>query len=145
MKVLAENRKAYFEYFIENKFEAGLALIGSEVKSLRNESVSLVDTYVQIKNGEAFAVNMFIGRYDKNNLEKTDERRTRKLLLHKTEIFKLERAVKEKGYSIIPLKIYFSGKHAKLEIALAKGKKLYDKKRTIQERDLKREALREAK
>lgn len=145
MKVLAENRKAYFEYFIESKFEAGLALIGSEVKSLRNESVSLVDTYVQIKNGEAFAVNMFIGRYDKNNLEKTDERRTRKLLLHKTEIFKLERAVKEKGYSIIPLKIYFSGKHAKLEIALAKGKKLYDKKRTIQERDLKREALREAK
>ena len=145
MKVLAENRKAYFEYFIESKFEAGLALIGSEVKSLRNESVSLVDTYVQIKNGEAFAVNMFIGRYDKNNLEKTDERRTRKLLLHKTEISKLERAVKEKGYSIVPLKIYFSGKTAKLEIALAKGKKLYDKKRTIQERDLKREALRDAK
>lgn len=145
MKILAENRKAYFEYFIEDKFEAGLVLIGSEVKSLRNGSASLVDTYVQIKNGEAYILNMFIGTYDKNFLEKLDERRNRKLLLHGAEISKLERKVKEKGYSIIPTKLYFSGKTAKIEIALAKGKKLYDKKRALQEKDLKREQERERK
>lgn len=145
MKNIAENRKASFEYFLEDKFEAGIVLVGSEVKSIRNGSCSLIDTYVQIKGGEAFIINMFISNYDKNNLEKLDERRTRKLLLHRSEINKLERKVKEKGYSIIPTRLYFSGKHVKLEIALGRGKKLYDKKQVLKEKDITREMNRMSK
>lgn len=145
MKNIADNRKASFEYFLEDKFEAGIVLVGSEVKSIRNGSCSLIDTYVQIKGGEAFIINMFISNYDKNNLEKLDERRTRKLLLHRSEINKLERKVKEKGYSIIPTRLYFSGKHVKLEIALGRGKKLYDKKQVLKEKDITREMNRMSK
>ena len=140
---IAENRKASFEYYLEDRFEAGLELKGSEVKSVRNQSVSLADSFCRIKNGEAYILNMFISKYDKNSIEKIDERRTRKLLLHRSEINKLERKVKEKGLAIVPIRAYFSGKHVKVEIALGRGKKLYDKKQTIKERDIKRETERE--
>jgi len=140
---IAENRKASFEYYLEDRFEAGIELVGSEVKSVRNQSVSLADSFCRIKNGEAYILNMFISKYDKNSIEKIDERRTRKLLLHRSEINKLERKVKEKGLAIVPIRVYFSGKHVKVEIALGRGKKLYDKKQTIKERDIKRETERE--
>ena len=140
MKEIAVNRKAHFEYFIEEKYECGIALVGSEVKSLRLGHLSLADTYATIKNGEVFLINAHIPCYEKTSVYKEDERRTRKLLLHRKEIDRLEKKVKDKSYTLIPLKAYFNDGLVKIELALAKGKHLYEKKDVLKERDLKKES-----
>lgn len=145
MKEIAVNRKAYFEYFIEEKYECGIVLVGSEVKSLRLGHMTLADSYAVIRNGEVFLLNANIPCYEKTSVYKEDEKRTRKLLLHKKEIERLERKVKDNSYTLIPLKAYFSGGYAKIELALAKGKKLYEKKESIKEKDIKKEAQRAIK
>ncbi|MCR4581100.1 MAG: SsrA-binding protein SmpB [Bacilli bacterium] len=133
-----KNRKAYFDYFILREIEAGIVLTGTEIKSIRKGSVNLRDTYARIKNNEMYIINMFISKYDDGNLFNHDERRQRKLLLHKKEILKLSQEVKEQGLTIIPLKLYFKDNHAKILLGLCKGKKLYDKRETIKQRDLDR-------
>ena len=140
MKVISNNRKAFFDYFVSDLVEAGIVLEGCEVKSVRDGGVSLLDTFVVIKNGEMFLKNAYIKTYEKTSSYKPDERRTRKLLLNKSEILKFERMVKEKGFTIIATKIYFnkSGK-VKVEIGLAKGKKLHDKRSTLKEKAIKRD------
>jgi len=145
MKIIAENRKAYHDYFIEDKFECGIVLSGSEVKSARNSKMNLRDSYVTIKNGEVFLINAHISTYDKTSSFAPDETRTRKLLLHKTEIAKLDRKVKEKGFTLIPIKAYFSNQVLKLEVGLAKGKQLFDKKHDKMKKDSERETERELK
>ncbi len=145
-KVVADNKKAYFDYYIEDKFQAGIVLEGVEIKSVRNGKVNLKDSYVLVKNGEVFLIGAHIAEYEKaDGLNKVDTRRTRKLLLTKTEIRKLERKVLIKGYTLVPTKMYLSHNLAKLEIAVAKGKELYNKKDSIKEKDLKREADRTLK
>ena len=134
-----KNRKAYFDYFIEKEIECGIVLSGTEVKSIRKGSANLKDTYARIKNGEVFLINMFIAPYDEGNRFNVPERRERKLLLKKQEIIKLKNEVFKDGYSLIPLKLYFKGNNAKILLGLCKGKKLYDKRESIKERDLKRE------
>ena len=142
-KIIADNKKAYFDYYIENKFEAGIVLIGSEVKSVRKGAVNLKDSYVRINGGEVFLMGAHISRYDKaDTLNKIDETRTRKLLLNKSEIAKLERSVKIKGYTIVPTKMILKDNFVKLEIALAKGKELHNKKEVLKEKDIKRETER---
>ena len=133
-----KNRKAYFDYFILKEIECGIVLSGTEIKSIRKGSVNLRDTYARIKNDEVFVINMFIGRYEEGNQFNHDERRQRKLLLHKKEITKLNQEIKEQGLTLVPLKLYFKDNHAKLLIGLCKGKKLYDKRETIKKRDLER-------
>ena len=145
MKILATNKKAYHNYFIETTYEAGIALTGSEVKSLRSGNVNLTDGFVQIRDGEALIRNMHIAPYEKATDYIVDSRRTRKLLLNKAEILKLSSKVAEKGYSIVPTKIYFKDQLVKLEIGLCKGKKLYDKREDLQNKDIKRETDREIK
>lgn len=145
-KLIADNKKSYFDYYIEDKFTAGIVLEGNEVKSVRAGRVNLRDSYVTIKNGEVWLLGVHISRYEKaDTLKKIDERRTRKLLLNKTEIKKLEKAVKIKGYTIVPTKMMLVDNFAKLEIAIAKGKELHNKKDSIKEKDLRREADRELK
>ena len=145
-KIVADNKKAYFDYYIEDKFQAGIVLEGVEIKSVRNGKVNLKDSYVLVKNGEVFLIGAHIAEYEKaDGLNKVDTRRTRKLLLTKTEIRKLERKVLIKGYTLVPTKMYLSHNLAKLEIAVAKGKELYNKKDSIKEKDLKREADRTLK
>ena len=134
------NRKARYNYFIEKEIEAGIVLTGTEIKSIRRGSANFNDAYITIKNGEAFVVNMYIAKYDEGNRFNHDERRTRKLLLHKNEINRLFSDVSKSGYTLVPLKLYFKGNNAKVTIGLAKGKKLYDKRETIKKRDLDREA-----
>lgn len=142
-KVVADNKKAYFDYFIEDKFQAGLVLEGVEIKSVRAGKVNLKDSYVLVKNGEVFLMGAHIAEYEKaDGLNKVDTRRTRKLLLTKSEIRKLERKVNIKGYTIVPIKMYLSHNLAKLEIAVAKGKELYNKKDSLKEKDIKRETER---
>ncbi len=140
MKVISNNRKAFFDYFVSDLVEAGIVLEGCEVKSVRAGGVSLTDSFVVIKDGEMFLKNAYIKPYEKTSSFKPDERRTRKLLLNKSEIQKFERLVKEKGFTIVPTKIYFNnlGK-VKVEIGLAKGKKLYDKRATLKEKAIKRD------
>ena len=133
-----KNRKAYFDYFILKEIEAGIVLTGTEIKSIRKGSVNLRDTYARIKNNEMYVINMFISKYDDGNQFNHDERRQRKLLLHKKEIIKLHQEMKEQGLTLVPLKLYFKNNHAKLLIGLCKGKKLYDKRETIKKRDLER-------
>jgi len=133
-----KNRKAYFDYFIEKEIECGIVLTGTEVKSIRKGSANLKDTYARIKNGEIFLINMFISPYEEGNRFNVPERRERKLLLKKQEILKLKNEVMKDGYSLIPLKLYFKGNYAKILLGLCKGKKLYDKRETIKERDIKR-------
>ena len=145
MKQIAENRKAHFEYFIEEKFECGIALVGSEVKSLRLGHLSLADSYAVIRNGEVFLINAHIPCYEKTSSYKEDERRTRKLLLHKSEIVRLERKVKDKSFTLVPLKAYFKEGLVKIELALAKGKHLFDKKQVLKDKDLKKETDRAIK
>ena len=145
MKEIAVNRKAHFEYFIEEKYECGMVLIGSEVKSLRLGHMSLADSYAVVRNGEVFLLNANIPCYQKTSTFKEDEKRTRKLLLHSHEIARLERKVKDKSYTLIPLRAYFKDGYAKLELALAKGKHLYDKKDSIKAKDLDKEAQRAIK
>ncbi len=134
-----KNRKAYFDYTILKEIEAGIELVGTEIKSVRKGSVDLKDSFVTIKNREAFVINMYIAKYEEGNQFNHEERRTRKLLLHKNEIIRLKEEKEKEGISIIPLKLYLKKNHAKLLIGIAKGKKLYDKRETLKKRDLERE------
>ena len=135
-----KNKKAYFDYTIVEELEAGIALTGTEIKSIRKGSIDLKDTFVNIKNNEAFILNMYIAKYEEGNIFNHDERRTRKLLLHKKEIKKLKEQIKQEGLTIIPLKLYFKKNKVKILIGICKGKKLYDKRALLKEKDLKREA-----
>ena len=132
------NRKARYDYEIEDTYEAGIVLKGTEIKSIRNGKAQLKDSYAILKNGEVFLLNMHISAYEKGNIFNHEETRTRKLLLHKKEIKKILELSTREGYTIIPLKIYIKNGKAKVLIGLAKGKKLYDKRESIKERDLKR-------
>ena len=134
-----KNKKAYFDYTILESIEAWISLVGTEIKSIRKGSVDLKDTFITIKNNEAFILNMYIAKYEEGNIFNHDERRTRKLLLHKKEIQKLKEKVSTEGLTLIPLKLYFHKNHVKVLVGLCKGKKLYDKRASIKERDLKRE------
>ncbi len=134
-KNIAQNRKARHDYHIGDVIETGIELYGTEVKSLRNGNVNLKDSYVSVKNGEMFVVGMHISPYEKGNIFNRDPLRMRRLLLHKRQIRKLALEVKQGGYTIVPLNLYFSGQYVKLEIALAKGKKLYDKRDSAAKRD----------
>ena len=138
-KIICQNKKASHDYFIDDAIEAGMVLIGPEVKSLREGRASLVDGYARVKNGEVFLHNMHISPYPYAHYVDLDPKRTRKLLLNKGEIKRLIGKTKEKGYSLIPLKVYFSGSRAKVELGLAKGKKKVDKRRTLKEKEMKRE------
>ena len=135
-----KNKKAYFDYTIYEQLEAGISLVGTEIKSVRKGSVDLKDSFITIKNNEAFLLNMYIAKYEEGNIFNHDERRTRKLLLHKNEIKKLKEKVSMEGLTLIPLKLYFKKNYIKVLIGLCKGKKLYDKRASLKERDLKREA-----
>lgn len=145
MKLVANNKKAYHDYFIEEKYEAGLALHGTEVKSLRMGKCSIKEAYVRIENGETFVYGMNISPYEKGNIFNKDPLRPRKLLLHKLEIRKLAGRMSEQGYTVVPLQVYFKDGRAKIEIGLAKGKKLYDKRQDIAKKDQRRESEREFK
>ena len=138
VKIVAKNKQAYHLYFIEDKLEAGIELFGTEVKSIRMGKLNLKDSWVSIEKGEAFIKGMHISPYEKGNIFNKDPLRERKLLLHKQEIHKLLGLSQQDGYSIIPLSVYFSGSRVKVEIALAKGKKLYDKRESAAQRDAKR-------
>lgn len=138
VKLLSENRKARHEYFIEDTYECGIALIGTEVKSIRMGKVNIKDSYARVKDGEIFVVGMHVSPYEKGNIFNRDPFRERKLLLHKREIRKLGALSQADGYSLIPTKLYLKDGKVKLELAVAKGKKLYDKRRDIAERDAKR-------
>ena len=142
MKTVATNRKAYHDYFIEETYETGMVLTGTEVKSLRAGRANLVDGFGRIKNGEVFINNLHISPYEQGNIANVEPMRERKLLLNKTEINRLAGKVKEKGYTLIPLKIYFKHGFAKLELGLGKGKAQYDKRHTIAEKEAKREVAR---
>ena len=143
MKIVAVNKSASFEYFVEEKFEAGIVLEGSEVKSIRKSNCNLSDSFCFVRKGEAVLKNMHIAVYDKSGAFNTrDSRRDRRLLLHKTEISKIVGKVNEKGYTLVPLKVYFQGSLVKVEIALCRGKHTYDKKQSLKERDLKRDTER---
>lgn len=145
-KVVATNRKAGFEYFLLEKFEAGLALLGSEIKSIRAGQISIQESYVEIENGEqAYLVEAHIAPYEQANRFNHDPRRKRRLLLHKKEIHKLWDNVRIKGMTIVPTRVYLKNGRAKIEIALAKGKKAYDKRATIAKRDEARSAERESR
>jgi SsrA-binding protein len=144
-RLIANNKKAYHDYFIDEKYEAGIALHGTEVKSLRMGKCSIKESFVNIQGGEVMIQHMHISPYEKGNIFNKDPLRTRKLLLHKGEIRKLESRIKEKGYTIMPLKVYFKGSLVKIEIGLARGKKLYDKRQDIAKKDAKREAERDFK
>lgn len=133
------NRKARHDYFIEEAYECGIALTGTEIKSIRNGSCNIGDSYAIIRNGEVFLLNMFVGVYKEGNIFNHDETRSRKLLMHKKEILKLDQKIKLEGYTLIPLKLYFKKNIAKIELGLCKGKKDYDKRETIKERDIKRQ------
>lgn len=145
IKLIANNKKAYFDYFIEDKYEAGIALYGTEIKSLRQGKCSIKESYVGIENGEAYIYGMHIPPYEKGNIFNKDPLRTRKLLLHQSEIRKLMGKLTEQGYTIMPLQVYLKGSLCKVEIGLAKGKKLYDKRDTIAKKDAMREAERDYK
>ncbi|MBQ5953642.1 MAG: SsrA-binding protein SmpB [Lachnospiraceae bacterium] len=145
IRLIAQNKKAYHDYFIDDTYEAGISLVGTEVKSLRMGKCSLKESYIDEKGGELFIVGMHISPYEKGNIFNRDPLRVRRLLLHDYEIRKLSSQVKVKGYTIVPLKVYFKGQLVKVEIGLAKGKKLYDKRETIAKRDADREARREVK
>lgn len=133
------NRKARFDYEISDTYEAGLVLTGTEIKSIRNGNANIKDCYAIIKNDEVYLLNMYIKEYEQGNRFNHEETRTRKLLLHKKEIFKLRDALQKDGYTLIPLKLYFKGNKAKIELGIARGKKNYDKREAIKERDIKRD------
>ena len=137
--MIANNKKVYHEYFIEDTFEAGIVLVGCEVKSVKAGGISLVDSFVNIKNGEVFLKNTYIKPFEKTTAFVPDARRDRKLLLNKREIQKLIRGTKEKGYTIVATKVYLKKNLVKVEIALAKGKKLYDKKETLKQKSIEKE------
>lgn len=139
IKIISTNRRANHDYFLSDFLEAGIALKGTEIKSLRHNNVSIKEAYVFLKNNEAYIINMNIPIYEKGTIFNHEPKRDRKLLLHKSEIYRLQSKIKEKGYTIIPTKVYLKKGKAKVEIALAKGKKLYDKRETIKKNESKRE------
>ena len=145
MKLIANNKKAYHDYFIEEKYEAGISLAGTEVKSLRMGRCSIKEAFIRIEHDEVFVYNMHISPYEKGNIFNKDPLRVRKLLLHRQEIRKIQGHITQKGYTIVPLSVYFSGSLVKVEIGLAKGKKLYDKRQDIAKKDQRREAERKFK
>ena len=144
-KLIANNKKAYYDYFMDEKYEAGLVLHGTEVKSLRQGKCSIKEAYIQIINGEVFVINMNITPYEKGNIFNKDPLRPKKLLLHQSEINKLEGQTSQKGFTIVPLQVYLSKGRVKMEIGLARGKKLYDKRDSIAKKDQQREALKDFK
>ena len=139
-KLIANNKKAYHDYFIEDKYQAGISLVGTEVKSLRMGKCSLKESFIRIEKGEVYIYNMHISPYEKGNIFNKDPLRVRKLLLHSYEINKITGKMAQKGYTIVPLQIYFKGSLVKLDIALARGKKIYDKREDIAKKDMRREA-----
>lgn len=139
VKVIANNRKAYHDYFILEKYEAGIELAGTEVKSIRAGRVNLKDAFCQVKNGELFVYCMHISSYEQGNIFNKDPMRDRRLLMHRREIRKLHAQVQQDGYALIPLSLYFKNSKVKVEIGVAKGKKLYDKRASMAERDTRRE------
>ena len=144
-KLIANNKKAYHDYFIEEKYEAGISLAGTEVKSLRMGRCSIKEAFIRIEHDEVFVYNMHISPYEKGNIFNKDPLRVRKLLLHRQEIRKIQGHITQKGYTIVPLSVYFSGSLVKVEIGLAKGKKLYDKRQDIAKKDKRRKAERDFK
>ncbi len=145
VKLIANNKKAYHDYFIEDKYEAGISLAGTEVKSLRQGKCSIKESFIRIEKGEVFIYGMHISPYEKGNIFNKDPLRVKKLLLHKYEINKMAGKIAEKGYTLVPLQVYFKGSLVKVEIGLARGKKLYDKRQDIAKKDQKREAEKEFK
>ncbi len=145
MKLVANNKKAYHDYFIEETYEAGIVLAGTEVKSLRMGKCSIKEAFISCEKGEVFIYGMHISPYEKGNIFNKDPLRTRKLLLHKTEIRKLVGGSSEKGYTIMPLEVYFKDGRAKMKIGLARGKKLYDKRADIAKKDMRREVEKDFK
>ena len=145
IKLIANNKKAYHDFFIEDTFEAGISLHGTEVKSLRMGKCSIKEAFVRIENGEVFVYGMHISPYEKGNIFNKDPLRVKKLLMHRYEINKLMGKIKEKGLTLVPLKVYFKGSLVKVEIGMARGKKLYDKRQDIAKKDQRREAERDFK
>ena len=145
IKLIAQNKKAYHDYFIEETFQAGLSLVGTEVKSLRQGKCSLKESFIRIENGEALIYQMHISPYEQGNIFNKDPLRVRRLLLHKREIAKIQNAITATGYTVVPLKVYFSKSMVKMDIAIAKGKKLYDKRDSIAKKDQLRQAAKEFK
>lgn len=144
-KNITVNRKARHEYFIVQTFEAGIVLVGTEVKALRQNNANLTDSYASIKNGEVWLMNAHIGAYEQGNIENHEFKRSRKLLLNRSEIRKLQKAVQEKGNTLVPLRLYFKSNRVKVELAVAKGKKFYDKREDIARKDAKRDLERKIK
>lgn len=134
-RIIAQNKKAYHDYFVEEKYEAGIALFGTEVKSVRAGAVNLKDSYCEIRGGEIYAVGFHISPYDHGNVFNREPLREKKLLMHKREILKLHGLVAQKGYTVVPLSLYFSGSRVKMELGLCRGKKLYDKRDDMAKRD----------
>ena len=145
IKLIANNKKAYFDYFIEDTYEAGIVLHGTEVKSLRMGKCSIKEAFLRIEKGELFIYGMHVSPYEKGNIFNKDPLRTRKLLMHKAEITKLAGKVAERGYTLMPLQVYFKNGRAKMEIGLCRGKKLYDKRQDIAKKDMRREVERDFK
>jgi len=145
VKLIANNKKAYHDYFIEETYEAGIALHGTEVKSLRLGKCSIKESFVRIEDGEVMIYGMHISPYEKGNIFNKDPLRVKKLLLHRQEISRMAGKIAVKGYTLVPLRVYFKGSLAKIEIGLAKGKKLYDKRQDIAKKDQRREAEQEFK
>ena len=139
IKLIANNKKAYHDYFIEQKYEAGIELVGTEVKSLRGGKCSIKESFIRIEGGQVYIYGMHISPYEKGNIFNKDPLRVRKLLLHRYEINKIMGKISEKGYTLVPLQVYLKGSLMKMEIALAKGKKLYDKRQDIAKKDIQRE------
>ena len=144
-KLIANNKKAFHDYFIEGKYEAGISLAGTEVKSLRMGKCSVKESFIRIENGEVILYGMHISPYEKGNIFNKDPLRPRKLLMHKYEINKIAGKITEKGYTVVPLQVYFKGSLVKVEIALARGKNLYDKRQDIAKKDMRRESERDFK
>ncbi len=144
-RIIAQNRKAWHDYFVDEKYEAGIALFGTEVKSIRGGAVNLKDSYCSLKNGELYVIGMHVSPYEKGNIFNREPLRDRKLLMHKREIMKLGGLVTQKGYTLVPLSLYFSGKNVKVEIGLCRGKKLYDKRDAAAEKQANREMDRRMK
>lgn len=145
VKLVASNKKAYHDYFIEDKYEAGIQLFGTEVKSVRMGKCSIKESFIRIEKGEMYLYGMHVNPYEKGNIFNKDPLRVRKLLLHKSQIVKLGAKIAEKGFTLVPLQVYFKGSLVKVEIGLAKGKKLYDKREDIAKKDQRREMERELK
>ena len=145
VKLVANNKKAYHDYFIQDKYEAGIELYGTEVKSVRMGKCSIKEAFVRVEKGEVYVHGMHVNPYEKGNIFNKDPLRSRKLLMHRSEINKLEGKIREKGLTLVPLQVYFKGSLVKVEIGLAKGKKLYDKRQDIARKDQRREAEKELK